>query len=126
MRDPTHPRVLLRLDGLAVTVVALLLYRELGMSWWIFAACFLIPDLVFLAYLFGPRAGAATYNLAHTYLGGAFAFGLGLIVENTVLMGAGLIWVAHIAVDRTVGFGLKYADDFRRTHLQRSGSTPPR
>jgi hypothetical protein len=30
-----------------------------------------------------------------------------------------LIWLAHIGVDRLLGYGLKYPDRFRETHLQR-------
>lgn len=118
MRDPTRPSVLLRLDGLAVAVVALLLYRELGASWRVFAAGFLAPDLAILAYLAGPRVGAIAYNAMHTYLWGSALFGLGLLGSQASLMTVGLIWTAHVAVDRLVGFGLKYPDGFRRTHLQ--------
>jgi hypothetical protein len=28
-----------------------------------------------------------------------------------------LIWAAHIGIDRALGFGLKYPDAFRSTHL---------
>jgi hypothetical protein len=28
-----------------------------------------------------------------------------------------LIWGAHIGMDRAVGYGLKYADAFKHTHL---------
>jgi hypothetical protein len=119
MRDLMQAKFLLRLDGVAVALVALLLYRELGVSWWVFAACFLAPDLAFIAYVFGPRAGAATYNALHTYVVGALMFGAGLLTEHTALMAVGLIWVGHIGIDRAFGFGLKYRDDFRRTHLQR-------
>lgn len=119
MRDPTRPTVILRLDGLAVALVAILLYRELGVAWWIFAAGFLAPDLAFAAYLAGPRIGAAAYNVVHTYLWGVALFGVGLFGAHASLMAAGLIWIAHVAIDRLVGFGLKYPDGFRRTHLQR-------
>jgi hypothetical protein len=119
MRDPTRPSVMLRLDGLAVALVAILLYRELGVAWWVFAAGFLAPDLAIAAYLAGPRIGAVAYNTVHTYLWGALLFGLGLFESHAWLMAIGLIWTAHVAVDRLVGFGLKYPDGFRRTHLQR-------
>jgi hypothetical protein len=80
---------------------------------------FLAPDLAFLAYLFGPRAGAVADNALHPDVGGAAAVCLGLITESAGLMGAGLIWIAHIAIDRGLGFGLKYADGPKPTHLQR-------
>jgi hypothetical protein len=119
MTDPTRPASVLRADGLAIALVAVLLYRELGLAWWIFAMAFLAPDLVFLAYLAGARVGAAAYNAAHTYLWPAMLFGAGLAREQTWLMAAGLIWLAHIGVDRTLGFGLKYPERFRTTHLQK-------
>jgi hypothetical protein len=31
----------------------------------------------------------------------------------------GLIWLAHIGIDRALGYGLRYPDAFRETHLQR-------
>jgi hypothetical protein len=30
-----------------------------------------------------------------------------------------LIWIAHIGVDRALGYGLKYPSSFKDTHLQR-------
>lgn len=119
MRALTHPTIVLRADGVAVAAMAVLLYRELGTSWWIFALGFLAPDLAFFAYLAGSRAGASAYNALHTYVGSAAAFGIGLLLESPPLMAVGLIWTAHIGLDRAAGFGLKYPDDFGRTHLQR-------
>jgi Domain of unknown function (DUF4260) len=36
-----------------------------------------------------------------------------------VAMAVALIWFAHIGMDRTVGYGLKYPTSFKDTHLQR-------
>ena len=36
-----------------------------------------------------------------------------------VLIQLAAIWFAHIGMDRTVGYGLKYASAFKATHLQR-------
>ena len=33
----------------------------------------------------------------------------------------GLIWIAHIGMDRMLGYGLKYASGFADTHLGRIG-----
>ena len=62
------PRWILRLEGLAVLVVSLLLYRQFGGGWGLLALCFLLPDLSMLGYLAGPRVGATLYNLAHSYI----------------------------------------------------------
>ncbi|MCU5518569.1 DUF4260 domain-containing protein, partial [Bacillus wiedmannii] len=37
---------------------------------------------------------------------------------DTVIM-IGLIWTAHIGMDRMFGYGLKYETDFKNTHIQR-------
>ncbi len=74
-----------------------------------------------LAYLIGPRAGAAAYNLVHTY---ALALPLALTgfwLASPIALGLGLIWIAHIGMDRMFGYGLKYATGFHDTHLGRIG-----
>ncbi len=119
MITPARPAVLLRLDGLAVAMVAVFLYRELGASWWLFAGLFLAPDIAFLAYLVNRTTGAAAYNALHTYLIPAVGFLLGLRMQHAPLMAIGLVWLAHIGVDRVLGFGLKYPEGFRVTHLQK-------
>ena len=118
-KDPSSPGIILRLESVAIFAVMLLLYRELGLSWWLFVLLFLAPDLSMLAYLADAKIGAVVYNVVHTYVLPAILFVLGFIGEGSLLMGLGLIWGAHIALDRFLGFGLKYRTHFRDTHLQR-------
>jgi hypothetical protein len=114
-------RLLLRLEGFAAFAVAVALYVHAGFSWPIFALLLLSPDLSMLAYLAGPRAGAAVYNLVHTYtLALALALA-GFFGALPALVAAGLILVAHIGLDRALGYGLKYSTAFGDTHLGRSG-----
>jgi hypothetical protein len=114
---PLSPKSLLRVEGLAVLAGAILLYRHLHGSWLMFTALFLAPDLFMLGYLFGAKAGAWVYNIAHTYFTplvlGGFAYFLGVPSLLTVCM----IWVAHIGFDRSLGYGLKYETAFKDTHL---------
>ncbi len=84
-----------------------------------FALLFLVPDLSMLAYLAGPTGGRLNYNLAHTY-----AFALApclpdLRRSGSAAMAGGLIWIAHIGLDRALGYGLKYPTGFGDTHLGR-------
>lgn len=113
------PRLLIRLEGLALFVLAALMYRDGGHSWILFVAAFLAPDLSFAAYLMGPRIGAWGYNAAHTLVGPAIALVFALVTDASPIVG--LIWAAHIGFDRTLGYGLKYPDDFGHTHLGRIG-----
>jgi hypothetical protein len=113
------PGVLLRLEGLAVLAGALALYTYQGYGWLAFGLLFLAPDLAIGVYALDQRAGRIAYNLVHTYslplvlaVAGLWGdFGLGLQLA--------LIWFAHIGMDRMLGYGLKYPDSFKETHLSR-------
>ena len=59
-------RWVLRAEGLAVLAASVAAYAQFGAGWGWFAALFLLPDVSFLAYLAGPRAGAWAYNAMHS------------------------------------------------------------
>src|SRR5579863_5715884 len=114
-------RTILRLEGVAAFGAAIALYAHAGFSWLMFAVLILAPDLAMLPYLIGPRAGAAAYNLVHTY---ALALPLtlaGIWLASPIASALGLIWITHIGMDRMLGYGLKYTSGFGDTHLGRIG-----
>ena len=117
----TSMRVLLRAEGLAALVAAVVMYEKSGFGWGTFALFFLAPDLSLLGYLAGNRIGAIAYNVAHSYVGALGLFGAGMYLVSSELEVAGLIWCAHIGFDRTLGYGLKSAAGFAFTHLGRIG-----
>ena len=117
-----RPRLWLRLEALAVLVVATLLYARGGHSWLQFALLFLAPDLSFAAYLAGTRVGAIAYNLLHSYVGPLLLAAVSLATDRSPAIA--LIWVAHIGFDRLLGYGLKYPTAFVDTHLGRIGRNP--
>lgn len=108
---------LLRLENLALAVVAGVLYGVVGGHWSLFACLILLPDLSMLGYLAGPVIGARSYNLAHCTLGPAFCGLLGMGLSAPIWGHVALIWCVHIGVDRALGFGLKYPTGFAHTHL---------
>jgi hypothetical protein len=119
--SPAGVKAILRLEGAGAFAAAVALYAHAGFSWPPFALLILAPDLAMLPYLIGPRAGAAAYNFAHTY---ALALPLalaGFFLASPIASALGLIWVAHIGMDRMLGYGLKYATGFADTHLGRIG-----
>ena len=115
------PRILLRLEGLALAAAAVYAYRRVGGSWWLFACLILVPDVSLLAYLGGTRLGAVAYNALHVTLGPLVCAGLGLLLPSFDLIQVALIWAAHVGIDRAFGFGLKYSAGFGFTHLGRIG-----
>ena len=118
------PRLLLRLEGLAVLALAAWLYARGAHAWGRFALLFLTPDLSFIGYLAGPRVGAASYNALHSYVGpailGGWALAAGHAVSGTAA-GVALVWAAHVGFDRALGYGLKYGTGFHATHLGELG-----
>lgn len=113
-------KTILRLEELALLCAAAALYARMGGDWRLFAILFLAPDLSFLAYAVGPRAGAIAYNILHSTIGPAVLAGAALL-WHLPLLGIALIWAAHIGADRALGYGLKYAQGFSFTHLGRIG-----
>jgi hypothetical protein len=113
------PRWLLHAEGLAVLLGAVAAYAHLGGSGWLFALLLFTPDLAMIGYLRDTRLGAVTYNLAHTYTLVLAVFGLSLAAGWHTGVLLGLILTAHIGLDRTLGYGLKYPSGFKDTHLSR-------
>ena len=114
-------RLMLRLEGLILFAVMMLLYVHWGASWWLFALLFLAPDFSFIAYLAGPRIGALVYNAAHSTVAPAALMFAGLSLTAPLLLSIATIWLAHIGIDRSLGYGLKYSAGFAFTHLGRIG-----
>jgi hypothetical protein len=114
-------RMLLRAEGLALLAAAAGAYVHFGLSWALFAALFLAPDIALAAYLLGPRIGAAVYNALHATLAPLALSVAGLVSGAPLALAMGLIWLAHIGFDRALGYGLKYASGFGDTHLSRLG-----
>jgi Domain of unknown function (DUF4260) len=108
-------RILLRLEGLTLFAGMLLLYWIWGGSWWVFVILFLAPDLSFIAYLADPKIGAVVYMAPVALLTAGFAAGEPLVLSIA------MIWLAHIGIDRALGYGLKYQTGFGFTHLGRIG-----
>ena len=111
------PRLLLQTEGLSVAAASVLAFHQSGASWWLFLSLFLAPDLSIFFYLSGSRLGAAAYNAVHVYHGPLLLIGLATLSGAQTAFAIALIWSAHIGIDRALGFGLKYSDSFRFTHL---------
>lgn len=116
------PALILRLEAAMALALSVAAYARVGEGWPLFAVLFLVPDLSMLGYLAGRRLGAAGYNAAHSYLVPALVCAGSLWFGQAMLTAVGLIWIAHVAFDRLLGYGLKYAMAFGHTHLGAKGS----
>ena len=118
-------KYLLRLEELAQFLLILLVLVMKGAARWVYPLLLLGPDIGMVGYLVGTRTGAFTYNLTHHKGIALLLMLIGLVVEMANMLAnvqsgyflAGLILYGHSALDRMLGFGLKFGDHFQHTHL---------
>ena len=114
-----------RTENLAIAATVLVVFVRLHFSWWWLPVFFMAFDLSAAGYLVDNRVGGVCYNLAHAYIAP------GLLLLSYVVSGTrwcafvGLLWAFHIAVDRVLGYGLKFASSFQHTHLGTIGKKRP-
>lgn len=112
---------LIRIEELSKLIAAYWGSLYLGYSWWIFPALLFVPDLSMAGYLINSRAGAALYNVVH-HQALAIVIGImGFYYNNNQILLVALILFGHSALDRALGYGLKYAVSFHHTHLGQLG-----
>lgn len=114
-------RTVLRVEALVVLFALVVLYWRIHASWLIFVILLLAPDVAMLGYLRGTGVGAWSYNAFHTYAAPIICLGASLYVP--LLQPVAIVWAAHVAMDRALGYGLKYEDAFEHTHLGIIGKT---
>ncbi len=107
--------------GMALGGVMVAGFASAGWPWWAWLAALLAPDLSMAGYLLGRRLGAVVYNLAHLYAAALLLLLLGVAGGGIGLITAGGLWLAHVGIDRALGYGLKLPSGFRDTHLGRIG-----
>ena len=119
-----RPSAILRAEAAALLAANLLLYNYLfPAAWGWFALWFFVPDLSLIPFaLPAKRLATTVYNVSHTYalpvlLGFASIYFHWIRTEQFAC-----IWIAHISFDRLLGYGLKYPQSFKLTHIQRSAS----
>lgn len=117
------PNTLLRLEGFAVFLLALVVYWQQSFGWPLFWSTVLLPDVALLGYLINAKTGARAYNITHSKLLPSILAIVAVTTANTLFMALALIWFVHIGVDRLLGYGLKYPESFKTTHLGVIGRT---
>lgn len=119
IQRPSAVRVMIALEGAALLIGAVALYAHTVGDWGAFALLFFVPDLAFIPYMINARLGTWVYNLLHTITAPVLLGLIALAMSWSAGVGLALIWLAHIGMDRTLGYGLKYPSAFKDTHLQR-------
>ena len=113
--------VVLRVEAVALFLAGVAVYLQLGGHPLWLLPLLLVPDVSMIGYLRGPALGAVTYNLVHNLAIGLATLAIGWFAAIAPLALIGAILVAHVGMDRALGYGLKLPTDFRDTHLGRIG-----
>jgi hypothetical protein len=112
---------IVRSEAVAAFVTGLALwFANDGSLLWV-APALLLPDVSMVGYLGGARLGALTYNAVHNWTLALAVLGLGWWLSNVPALLIGAVLVAHVGMDRALGYGLKLPTSFQDTHLGRIG-----
>lgn len=106
-----------KIESLFILIATVYFYHSLQYTFFWFFILLLSIDLCMLGYLHNNRVGAHTYNIGHIYAFPMLLLILGSIFGLEWASIFGLIWTAHIALDRLLGYGLKFESGFTDTHL---------
>ena len=114
-------RTWLRLEGAAAFAAGLALFGASSGNWLFILPLLLLPDISAAGFLVSPRVGTFTYNLVHNWVPGIVTLGAAIWLASPILMLAAAVLIAHVGMDRAVGYGLKLPTSFHDTHLGRMG-----
>lgn len=111
----------LKIEELAEFLLGIAMFSQLSYAWWVFPALILLPDLGMIGYLINTKIGSIIYNIVHHK-----ALAIAFILAGFFLWGefytlVGIILFSHSAMDRLFGYGLKYPESFKNTHLGKLG-----
>jgi len=112
-------KIILSLEQVAQLALALIgLYAlPISLPWWLWFMLFFSPDISMLGYLVNTKIGAYSYNLFHHKLVAVIFITAGFFLKDNILIASGLLLYAHSSFDRIMGYGLKFTDSFKHTHL---------
>jgi hypothetical protein len=110
-------KTVLQLEEIGLFLFGIFLFNQLHFAWWWFLVLILTPDIGMIGYAFGNKIGAWMYNIFHHRAIAIALYVCGIYFSNTIIQLAGIIVFAHIAMDRMLGYGLKYETGFKFTHL---------
>lgn len=111
-----------RVEAAIILLASLFFFIHLGFNLLLFVLLLLTMDIFILGYATrNNKLGAHIYNVGHSFIIPPLLLVVGTLLSSNILLGASLIWIAHIAMDRAFGYGLKLETGFKDTHLGKIG-----
>ena len=111
----------LKIEELAQFILGIFIFSQLDYAWWWFLVLILTPDIGAIGYLINTKIGAFTYNVFHHKAIAIIVGVVGFYFNSSLLILIGVILFSHAALDRIFGYGLKYPNSFKNTHLGKIG-----
>lgn len=111
----------LKFEYLLLAVVTAGIFLAQGFAWYWLVILYLVFDISIVGYLINKEFGAVIYNIIHSVVGPVILLLSYVIFDGKILLFVALLWFFHIAVDRTLGYGLKHFEGFHHTHLGKIG-----
>lgn len=112
---------ILKLEQAILLIGCYVASLQLGHPWWLFLALLLAPDISMVGYAINNKWGAILYNVFHHQGVAIVIIGIGWYINHPYVLLAGIILLGHSAMDRALGYGLKYTTGFQDTHLGKIG-----
>ncbi len=112
---------IIQLEEVLMFVLGIYLFSLLDYRWYWFLILLLTPDIGMLGYLFGNKIGAVVYNIFHHKGLAILLYIIGVYLNMQVVQLVGIILFSHSAMDRAMGYGLKFDKGFKFTHLGEIG-----
>jgi hypothetical protein len=112
------PYIFSKVESIVIAIFSIFLYIQEDGTVFLYFILWLIPDIGMLGYLINKKIGAITYNLFHFYPIPVFLILLSQVSTTLNLVLIAIIWISHIAIDRALGYGLKYGTGFKNTTEQ--------
>ncbi len=113
------PKFFLRFEGFIIFIFSVGMYFYIQGNLILFIILVFAPDIFMLGYLLNKQYGALIYNAFHIYFWPVLLFLISIVVSKIIFAQIGFVWLAHISLDRALGYGLKYKKDFQYTHFRR-------
>ncbi len=112
---------LLKLEELGMFLACIFMLYVFDAVWWWYPLLLLGPDISILGYIAGNKVGAWSYNFFHHKGIAVMLLITGVYANFDELFFAGVVLLGHASMDRIAGYGLKYENGFKFTHLGEIG-----
>lgn len=114
-------KTILKLEELGMFLACVYTLYVFDAAWWVYPILLLGPDVSMLGYAAGDKVGAWCYNFFHHKGIAVIVLLIGVYTSMDAYFFAGLILLGHASMDRVAGYGLKYENGFKFTHLGEIG-----